>query len=197
MYGAPPSGGQQIPPGQAAGQADPGLADAVRLQRRRHAWALALIWLTGAFLMLAAAALAVVALAIVIGYTSAMSRHPVEVRKQASALERQRLRVSWRHSWRRRAALILHGLALWLGMAMFLGGAILGVPWAINGAAYLAGAGRAVTWATPPIHDDGDAATSLIVGLLFVFGGVLVVLFICRRATRVWWPRYLQRQAGG
>lgn len=200
---------------------DPALAAAVRIQRRRHAWALAMIWLIGVFLLLAgsaaeasdddtpapawfielmllAAVLVVVTLAVVIGYSVAMSRRPAELRAQAIALERQRLRGRWRHSWRRRASHALYWLALSLGMAMFLVMAVVGVPWVINGAAYLAGGGGpAVRWATPPIHNDGDAATSLIVGLLFVFTGVLVLLFIYRRATRVWWPRLLARQAAG
>jgi hypothetical protein len=46
-----------------------------------------------------------------------------------------------------------------------------------------------------PIHGDGDAAGSLFIGLLFVFGGVLLVYFFYRRATRVWWPRFVARRA--
>jgi hypothetical protein len=46
-----------------------------------------------------------------------------------------------------------------------------------------------------PIHGGGDAAGSLVIGLLFVFGGTMVACYVYRRATRVWWPRYEQRRA--
>ena len=192
------------------------LAAAVRIQRRRHVWALVMIWSIVAFLliaggassasqsgtpaptwfiglMLGCAGAAVVTLVVVSGYTIAMRRWPAEVRAQAIALERQRLR---QQGWGRRAYNVFYWTALWLGMALFLGAAVLGVPWAINGATYLAGAGQAVRWSGDvPIHGDGDAATSLVIGLLFIFGGVMVVWFLYRRVTRVWWPRFEQRRA--
>jgi hypothetical protein len=58
---------------------------------------------------------------------------------------------------------ILYSLAEWLGFALFLGCAVIGVPATINGAAYLAGAGPVVRWAAAvPIHSDGDATASLM-----------------------------------
>ena len=102
----------------------------------------------------------------------------------------------WRYGWTGRLYHIYYWSAAWLGMALFLGGALLGIGWAINGAVYLAGAGHAAQWSVDvPINNDGDAAGSLVIGLLFVFGGLMAVIFIYRRATRVWWPRFVQRRA--
>ncbi len=92
--------------------------------------------------------------------------------------------------------MVLDPSAAWLGMALILGCVVIGVPLAINGVTYLAGSGQAVRWsAAMPIHSDGDAVGSLVIGLLFVFGGVLVVYFFYRRVTRVWWPRFVARRA--
>ena len=83
-------------------------------------------------------------------------------------------------------------------MALILGCVVIGVPLAINGVTYLAGSGEVVRWsAAMPIHSDGDAAGSLVIGLLFVFGGVLVVYFFYRRVTRVWWPRFVAPPGAG
>jgi hypothetical protein len=219
MSSARPPGDPGQPPGPAAAADDPALAAAVRIQRRRHAWAVAMVWLIGALLLcagvnssadsngtpsppwfvgltIASAVAAVAAAGIALGCGAALRRRPAEVRAQAILLEKQRIRVLWRYGWTGRLYHVFYWSAAWLGMALFLGCAVLGVPWAINGATYLAGAGQAVRWSGDiPIHGDGDAAGSLVIGLLFVFGGAMVVVFIYRRATRVWWPRYVQRRA--
>jgi hypothetical protein len=217
----PPPGGQRTPPEPAADADDAGLI-AVRIQRRKRAWAVAMIWFLVAFffvvgsaseasddgtpapawflnLRLVTGALSVVALAFVIGYNLAMRRLPPELQAQAVAFERQRLRARWRRGpfvLLRRMGWFLYLALFWLGMALIFGAAVLGVLWAINGAAYLAGASHAVRWAAVvPVHSAGDAAVSLIVGLLFVFAGAAVGWYLYRRATRVWWPRYLDRRA--
>lgn len=224
MNGAPPSGGQQQPAGQAAADADDAGLIAVRIQRRRHAWAVAMIWFFFAFSFLVGSAseasgdgtpapawylnlrwvvgaLTVVALVVVIGYSLAMRRLPSELQAQAIAFERQRLRARWRQGpfvLLRRMGWYLYLLLLWLGMALMFAGAVLGVLWTINGAAYLAGPGaaHAVRWAAVvPVHSDGDAAVSLCIGLLLIFGGLAVGRYVYLRATRVWWPRYLDRRA--
>jgi hypothetical protein len=219
MNTAPPSGGREQPPRQAGGTADPALAAAVRIQRRRHRWGVAVFWFLGALVLCAGinssassngtpspswfvgltigfGVAAVAALGVVICYSAAIRRWPADVRAQAIALEKQRLRRQWRYGWTGRVFLVFFWTAAWLGMALFLGCVVIGVPLAINGVTYLAGAGQVVRWsAAMPIHGDGDAAGSLVLGLLFVFAGVMVVLFIYRRATRVWWPRLVARRA--
>jgi hypothetical protein len=146
-------------------------------------------------LTIASGAAAAAAAVIALGYSAALRRRPAEVRAQAIQLEKQRLRVLWRYGWTGRLYHAYYWTALWLGMALFLGCAGLGVAWAINGAAYLTGAGHAAQWSVDvPIHGDGDAAASLLFGLLFIFGGAMVVFYVYRRATRVWWPRYVQRR---
>jgi hypothetical protein len=219
MSNAPPTGHPEQPSGTAAADEDPALAAAVRIQRRRHAWALAMFWLIGLLLLgvgstssadssgtppppwfigltIASGLAALASAGLALGYGAALGRRPPEVRAQAILLEKQRLRVLWRYGWTGRLYHVYYWSAAWLGMALFLGTAVLGVPWAINGAAYLAGAGPAVRWSGDiPIHGDGDAAGSLIIGLLFVFGGVMVMVYVYRRATRVWWPRYVRRRA--
>jgi TRAP-type mannitol/chloroaromatic compound transport system permease small subunit len=218
MYGAPPSGGQEKSPERAASAADPALAAALRIQRRRHRWAVAMVWFSAAFLFLyftasdasqngtpapawyidlmwVAAAAALVTIGVVIGYRVTMSRQPAPARAQAILLEKQRFQRRWRRGgWPRRIFFFFWDLAESLGFALFLGAAILGVTWAINGAAYLFGAGIAVHWGTPPIRSDGDAAVSLIIGLLFIFGGVLVVYTLYRNLKKRW-LRHLQRKA--
>ena len=151
-------------------------------------------WFIG--LTIASAVAAVAAAVIALGYSAALRRRPADVRAQAILLEKQRLRVLWRYGWTGRLYHLYFWTAAWLGMALFLGAAVLGVPWAINGAAHLAGAGQPVRWSGDiPIQGDGDAAASLVIGLLFVFGGAMVVWFLYRRVTRVWWPRFVQRRA--
>ena len=151
-------------------------------------------WFIG--LTIASAVAAVAAAVIALGYSAALRRRPADVRAQAILLEKQRLRVLWRYGWTGRLYHLYFWTAAWLGMALFLGAAVLGVPWAINGAAYLVGAGQPVRWSGDiPIQGDGDAAASLVIGLLFVFGGAMVVWFLYRRVTRVWWPRFVQRRA--
>jgi hypothetical protein len=219
MSSARPPGDPERPPGPAAAADDPAVAAAVRIQRRRHAWAIAMVWFIGALLLcagvnssadsngtpsppwfigltIASAVAAVAAAGIALASGAALRRRPAEVRAQAILLEKQRIRVLWRYGWTGRLYHVFYWSAAWLGMALFLGCAVLGVPWAINGATYLAGAGQAVRWSGDiPIHGDGDAAGSLVIGLLFVFGGAMVVFYVYRRATRVWWPRYVQRRA--
>jgi len=206
MSSAPPAGDSEQ------------LAAVVRMHRRRHRWGVSVAWFlillalgTGATasadsdgtppppwfidLTIGFGVAAAIGLVVAIGYSVAMRRYPATDRAQAAGLERQRLRDAWRRGWSGRIYRVLYQLALWLGLALFLGAAVIGVVWTINGAASLAGAGPAVRWATPPINNDGDAATSLIVGLLFIFAGALVLRFIYRRVTRVWWRRYRQRRA--
>jgi hypothetical protein len=221
MSSARPPGDPDQPPGPAAAADDPAVAAAVRIQRRRHAWGLATFWFIGLLLLcvgvnssagsngtpsprwfigltIASGLAALAAAALALGYGAALGRRPAEVRAQAILLEKQRIRVLWRYGWTGRLYHVFYWSALWLGMALFLGCAVLGVPWAINGATYLAGAGGgpSVRWSGDiPIHGDGDAAGSLVIGLLFVFGGAMVVFYVYRRATRVWWPRYVQRRA--
>jgi hypothetical protein len=217
MSSAQPTGHPEQPSGAAAAAPDPALAAAVRIQRRRHRWAVAFIWSILAFLLFAGsvssasqagtpaptwfdglmdvcAGATAVTLGVVIGHSITMRRQPAEARAQAIFLERQRLR---RLGWGRRAYHVFYWTALWLGLAIFGGCALIGVPWVINGAAYLVGAGPVVRWsAAIPIHSDGDAAGSLVIGLLFIFMGVLLVFAMYKKVTRVWWPRYLQRRAG-
>jgi hypothetical protein len=219
MSSAPPAGGQERLPEREAGASDPALAAAVRIQRRRHACGLATFWLIAGCLLCAGinstassngtpspswfvdltigfGVAAVAALGVVICYSVAMRRWPAHVRAQAILLEKQRIRRLWGYGWPGRVFRVLFWSAAWLGMALFLGCAVIGVPLAINGVTYLAGAGEAVRWsAAMPVHSDGDAAGSLVIGLLFVFGGVMVAFFIYRRATRVWWPRFVARRA--
>ncbi len=213
MSSALPSGHPGQPPGPAAAADDPALAAAVRIQRRRHRWGVSVFWFLGALalcaginssansggtpspswfidLTIAFGVAAAVALGVAIGYSVAMRAPARPRRAQAFALERQRAAaVAVRLDGAALPGLLLVGRYGW-GMALFLGCAGIGVPLAINGAAYLAGAGHAVRWsAAMPIHGDADAAGSLVIGLLFVFGGVMVVFYVYRRATRVWWPR--------
>jgi hypothetical protein len=179
---------------------------AVRIQRRRHIWAVVMIWLIVIFLLLAGsvneasqdgtpapawfvqlmlgfAAAAVVALGVVIGYSVAMRRRPAELRAQAILLERQRLS---RLGWPRRVRRIFWWTCIWLGIPLFLGAAVLGVAWILDGASRLLGAKPVAGWAATSIHSNGDAAVAVIIGLLLVFGGALSVLFIYRLARRVW-----------
>src|SRR5579863_4127294 len=163
MDGAPPSGGQQKPPEPAVDADDAGLI-AVRIQRRRHAWAVAMIWFLVAFFLVLGSAsqasndgapapswflnlrlvtggLSALALAFVIGYSRAMRRLPSELQAQAIAFERQRLRARWRQGpfvALRQLGRFLFLLLLWLGMALLFCAAVLGVLWVVNGAAYLA-----------------------------------------------------------
>jgi hypothetical protein len=219
MSSAQPPDDPDRPPGPEAAADDPALAAAVRIQRRRHAWALAMFWLIGLLLLgvgstssadsngtpppqwfdgltVASGVAALASAALALGYGAALGRRPAEVRAQAIFLEKQRLRVLWRYGWTGRLYHVYYWSALWLGMALFLGCAALGVAWALDGATYLAGAGHAAQWSVDiPIDNDGDAAASLLFGLLFIFGGVMVVFYVYRRATRVWWPRYVQRRA--
>jgi len=216
MSNAQPTGHPEQPSGASAADEDPALAAAVRIQRRRHRWALAMIWSILAFLlfggsvssasqagtpaptwfdslMVVCAGASVLTLGAVIGYSIAMRRRPAEARAQAIFLERQRLRQL---GWGRRVYHVFFVTALWLGLAIFGGCAVIGVPWVINGAAYLVGAGPVVRWsAAIPVHSDGDAAGSLVIGLLFIFMGVMLVFAMYRKVARVWWPRYLQRRA--
>jgi hypothetical protein len=219
MSSVRPPGHPEQPPGPAAAAGDPALDAAVRIQRRRHRWGVAVFWFLGALALCAGinssansagtpspswfigltigfGVAAAAALGIAICYTVAMRRCPADARAQAIALERQRLRRQWRYGWTGRLYRIFFWSAAWLGMALFLGCVVIGVPLAINGVTYLAGSGQAVRWsAALPIHNDGDAAGSLVIGLLFVFGGVLVVYFFFRRVTRVWWPRFVAGRA--
>jgi hypothetical protein len=219
MSSARPPGHPEGPSGPAADAADPAVAAAVRIERRRHVWAVATFWFIAGFALcigvnssassngtpspswfiditIALPVAAVAAFCTALGYYAALRRRPAEVRAQAILLERRRIWRQWHGGWEGRAFWILFWSAAYVGMALFLGCAVIGAPWAINGVTYLAGAGEAVRWsAAVPINSDGDAAVSLVIGLLFVFGGVLVMFTIYRRATRVWWPRYLQRRA--
>jgi hypothetical protein len=218
MSGTSPLSGQEKSSEQAASAADPALAAALRIQRRRHRWVVAMVWFSAAFLflyftasdasqngtpapawyidlMLVSAAAAVVAVGAVIGYGVTMSRQPAPARAQAILLEKQRFQRRWRRGgWPRRIFVFFWDLAESLGFALFLGCAVLGVTWVINGAAYLFGTGVVVHWGTPPIQNDGDAAVSLIIGLLFIFGGVLVV-YTLHRNLKKRWLRHLQRKA--
>jgi hypothetical protein len=219
MSSAQPPGYPDQPPGPAAAAVDPALAAAVRIQRRRHRWGVSVFWFLGALALCAGinssansggtpsppwfidltigfGVAAAAALGVAICYSVAMRRRPAQVRAQAVLLERQRLRRLWRYGWTGRLYRGFFWSAAWLGMALIAGCVVIGVPLAINGVTYLAGAGQAVRWsAAMPIHSDGDAAGSLFIGLLFVFGGVLLVYFFYRRATRVWWPRFVARRA--
>jgi hypothetical protein len=215
MSSAPPTGGQEKLPGQAVGASDPLLAAAVRIQRRRHGWALAMFWsIVGLVacwvinsdansngtpsppwfidLTIAFGAGAGAALLLVIGYSVAMHGKPAQVQAQAILLERQRIRGL---RWPYRVLALIFWPAAWLGMALISFCTVIFVIALINGVAYLAGAGQAVRWAAIPVTSGGDAAVAIIAGLLFIFAQVLVVYWIYRRAKRVWWPRYVQRRA--
>jgi len=215
MSSAPPTSGQGKQHGQAGDQSNSALAEAVRLQRRRHHWTVAFFWFFFAFLFFigsasdasedgtpapawyihleyASAVAAVVVLCVVIGFGVALGRRPTELRAQAIALERRRLQ---QNPWPRR---IFNGIiltAMWLGTVISVWLAFLGVFWTINGVTYLAGSGVVVEWASPTVYNDGDAATSLIVGLLFVGSGIGMVFALYRFVIRRWWRLYLARKA--
>jgi hypothetical protein len=215
MSSAPPTGGQEKLPDQSPGTSDPVLAAAVRIQRRRHRWALAIClsivglvscwninsdassngtpsppWFIG--LTIAFGAGAGAALLVVIGYSVAMHRKPAQVRAQAILLERQRIRSQrWQH-W---VFVLTFWPAAWLGMALLSFAAVVFVIALTNGVAYLTGAGQVIRWAAIPITSGGDAAVAIIVGLLLIFAEALLAYWVYRRAKRVWWPRYVQRRA--
>jgi len=215
MSSAPPTGGQEKLPDQTPGTSDPVLAAAVRIQRRRHGWALAMFWsIVGLVactainsdansngtpsppwfidLTIAFGAGAGAALLVVIGYSVAMQRKPPQARAQAILLERQRIRsLRWPH----RVLAFIFWPALWLGMALFSFATVIFVIALTNGVAYLAGAGQVVRWAAIPVTSGGDAAVAIIVGLLLIFSEALLVYWVYRRAKRIWWPRYVQHRA--
>jgi len=198
---------------------DPDFDAVLRMQRRRHRWGVSVFWLVGVAvvgwgstsdadssgtpppawftdLVIGFAVAAGVALVIAIGYSVAMRRYPAPARAEAARLERQRLRRAWRYGWTGRIYRVLFWSAATLGMAMFLGLAVLGVPWVVHGAAYLAGDRTGLTWSGDiPVNDDGDAAGSVVIGLAFVFAGLLVLWYIYTRVRRLWWPRFVARRA--
>jgi hypothetical protein len=214
MSSAPPAGGQERLPGQAAGTSDPVLAAAVRIQRRRHGWALAMFWsilgLVACWainsnansygtpsppwfidLTIAFGAGAGAALLAVIGYSVAMRRKPAQAREQAILLERRRIRsLRWPHL----VAALIFWPALWLGMALFSIATVVFVIALTNGVAYLAGAGQVVRWAAIPVTSGGDAAVAIIVGLLLLGCEALLAYWVYRQAKRLWW-RYVQHLA--
>ena len=84
---------------------------------------------------------------------------------------------------------------LWLGIPIFSFAAVVFVIALTNAVAYLAGAGQVIRWAAIPVTSGGDAAVAIIVGLLLIFAEAMIAVWVYRRATRVWWPRYVQRRA--
>jgi hypothetical protein len=217
MSSAPSAGGQEKLPDQTPGTSDPVLAAAVRVQRRRHRWALAIWWsvvgcvscwvissdansngtppppwFTG--LTIAFGAGAGAALLAVAGYSVAMHRKPLRVQEQAIRLERQRIRSQ---GWQRRVLVLIFWAGLWLGIPLFSCAAVVLVIALANAVAYLAGAGQVIRWAAIPVTSGGDAAVAIIVGLLVIAAEALIAIWVGLRARRVWWPRYLQRRAGG
>jgi hypothetical protein len=222
MSSAPPAGGQEKLPDQTPGTSDqtpgtsdPVLAAAVRIQRRRHRWALAMWWsvvgcvscwlissdansngtppppwFTG--LTIAFGAGAGAALLVVIGYSVAMHRKPLRVQEQAILLERQRIRSQ---GWQRRVLVLIVSTRVWLGIPLFSFATVVFVIALTNAVAYLAGAGQVIRWAAIPVTSGGDAAVAIIVGLLLIFAEALVAVWVYRRARRIWWPRYVQRRA--
>jgi len=46
-----------------------------------------------------------------------------------------------------------------------------------------------------PFYAETFGASPLVIGLLFIFMGVMLLFAMYRRVMRVWWPRYLQRRA--
>jgi hypothetical protein len=215
MSSAPPTGGQEKLPDQTPGTSDPVLAAAVLIQRRRHGWALAMFWsivglvscwvinsdansngtpsppwFTG--LTIAFGAGAGAALLAVIGYSVSMRRKPWQVQAQAILLERQRIRSL---RWPRRVIAVIFWTGVWLGIPLFSVATVVFVIALTNGVAYLAGAGQVVRWAAIPVTSGGDAAVAIIVGLLLIFSEALLAYWIYRRATRVWWPRYVRHRA--
>jgi hypothetical protein len=215
MSSAPPTGGQERLPDQMPGTSDPVLAAAVRIQRRRHGWALATFWsIVGLAactainsdansdgtpsppwfigLTIAFGAGAGAALLVVIGYSVAMHRKPAQVQAQAILLERQRIRSL---RWPRRVIGLIFWAGAWLGIPVFSFATVIFVIALTNGVAYLAGTGQVVRWAAIPVTSGGDAAVAIIVGLLLIFSEALLASWVYRRAKRVWWPRYVQRRA--
>jgi hypothetical protein len=215
MSSAPPAGDQEKLPDQTPGPSGPLLAAAVRIQRRRHRWALAIwwsvvgcvscwvissdanshgtpppLWFTG--LTIAFGAGAGAALLAVTGYSIAMHRKPLQVQEQAILLERQRIRSQ---SWQRRVLVLIISTAMWLGIPLFSIAAVVFVIALTNAVAYLAGAGQVIRWAAIPVTSGGDAAVAIIVGLLLIFTEALLAVWVYRRARWVWWPRYVQRRA--
>jgi hypothetical protein len=215
MSSAPPAGGQEKLPDRTPRISDPVLAAAVRIQRRRHGWALGMVWSIAALvactainsdatsngtpsppwftgLTIAFGAGAGAALLVVIGYGVAMHRKPAQVRAQAILLERQRIRSL---RWPKRVIALIVRTGAWLGIPLFSFAAVVFVIALTNGVAYLAGAGQVVRWAAIPVTSGGDAAVAIIVGLLLIFSEALLAYRVYRRAKRVWWPRYVQRRA--
>jgi len=215
MSSAPPTGGQEKLPDQTPGTSDPVLADAVRIQRRRHGWVLAIFWFIVGLvscwvinsdansngtpsppwfidLTIAFGAGAGAAVLVVIGYSVAMHRKPPQAQAQAILLERQRIRSL---RWPRRVIGLIFWAGLWLGIPLFSFATVVFVIALTNGVAYLAGAGQVVRWAAIPVTSGGDAAVAIIVGLLLIFSEALLTFGLYRRAKRVWWPRYVRRRA--
>lgn len=196
-------------------ESDPALAAARRIERRRHAWLVAMVVLILAFiflayttndasqagtpaptwyvgLMVAAGAATAVALAVEIGYSVALHRQPTGLRERAVLLEEQRIRQI---RWTKRLFDMVIVTALWLAVPIVTGCAVIGGAWILDGAAYLARARPPAAWAATSIGNDADAAGALIIGLLFVFGGVMFVFMEYVRVRYRWWPRFLQRRA--
>jgi uncharacterized membrane protein len=185
------------------------------MAHRRHVWLVTLVVLTLAFiflayttkdaaqagtpapswyvdLMLATGAAAVVALAVEIAYSVALHRQPTALQQQAVAIEQQRIRQV---RWTKRLFNLCLTAAIWLANPIMVGLAVIGAAWILDGVAILAGARPPAAWAATSIQDKGDAAVALVIGLLFVLGGVGFVFAEYVRVRYRWWPRYLQRRA--
>src|ERR1700722_13292873 len=118
---------------------------------------------------------AVISLVVFFGCSMALRRRPAELRAQAATLDIARLRQSRRARWYRRAIQPIYWAALWLAAPLMIGSAaIFGGPLAINGLAYLFGAGQVFAWSDGmQVHSVGGAFGALALGLLFVGGAIL------------------------
>lgn len=133
---------------------------------------------------------AVVSVAVFFGCSVALRRRPAELRAQAAAVDREQLRQSRRVAWYRLILTVIIWAALWLAAPLTLGIAVMvGGPLAVNGFAYLFGAGQVFTWSSGDmeVHSAGSAAGAVAIGLLFVLTAVGYLWAVYLIVRRRWW----------